>query len=110
MDLGTFSMSLAVKDIRASRAFYERLGFEVLDGNEEERWLVLRNGEAKIGLFQGMFDQNVLTFNPPDVRAVQRSLKIQGVSFLQEADEGGQGPASATLLDPDGNAILLDQF
>lgn len=110
MDLGHFSVSLAVKDLKASRAFYEKLGFVVFDGKEEENWLMLRSGEAKIGLFQGMFDRNLLTFNPPDVRAIQKAMKAKGVTFGLEADESAQGPAHATLTDPDGNPILLDQF
>jgi lactoylglutathione lyase len=110
MNLGTFSVSLAVKDIKASRVFYEKLGFEVIHGDEAQNWLILRNGDAKVGLFQGMFDNNVLTFNPSDVRAIQRDLKSKGVTFVMEADESGEGAAHATLLDPDGNAILLDQF
>ena len=110
MELGTFSLSLAVKDIKASRAFYEKFGFEAIAGDENQNWLILRNGDAKIGLFQGMFDQNVLTFNPTDVRGIQRNLKAQGITFALEADESTTGPAHASLLDPDGNAILLDQF
>ncbi|MCG8351932.1 MAG: VOC family protein [Chloroflexales bacterium] len=110
MDLGAFSVSLAVKDLKASRAFYEKLGFEVFDGKEEENWLMLRSGSTKIGLFQGMFEQNVLTFNPTDVRTIQRELKAQGVSFVREADETTDGSEHATLLDPDGNPILFDQF
>jgi catechol 2,3-dioxygenase-like lactoylglutathione lyase family enzyme len=109
MDLGTFSISLTVADIAASRAFYEAMGFEAVDGNQDDNWLILRNGEAKIGLFQGMFDQNVVTFNPPDVRAVQRAMKAAGLEFVLEADETSTGPAHATLLDPDGNPVLLDQ-
>ncbi|MBC7813831.1 MAG: VOC family protein [Burkholderiales bacterium] len=109
MELGTFSVSLAVKDIKASRAFYEKLGFEVIDGDEAQNWLILRNGEAKIGLFQGMFESNVLTFNPTDVRGIQKSLKGKGIAFGMEADEATSGPAHTTLVDPDGNAILLDQ-
>lgn len=110
MDLGVFSLSLAVKDIKASRAFYEKLGFEVMDGSEEQNWLMMRNGETKIGLFQGMFEQNVLAFHPTDVRSIQKHLKAQGVTFTLEADESTTGPAHATLLDPDGNPILIDQF
>lgn len=109
MDLGHFSVSLAVKDIKASRAFYEKFGFSVIDGVEEQNWLILKNGEAKIGLFQGMFDHNILTFNPLDVRAVQRALKAQGITLTLEADDSTTGPAHATLIDPDGNQILLDQ-
>lgn len=109
MDLGHFSVSLAVKDIKVSRAFYEKFGFTVIAGVEEQNWLILQNGEAKIGLFQGMFDHNILTFNPLDVRAVQRSLKAQGITLTLEADDSTTGPAHATLIDPDGNQILLDQ-
>jgi catechol 2,3-dioxygenase-like lactoylglutathione lyase family enzyme len=109
MELGTFSVSLAVRDIGVARAFYEKLGFTVIFGVEAERWLILQNGEAKIGLFQGMFEGHILTFNPLDVRAIQRALKAQGVTFTLEADETTTGPAHATLIDPDGNAILLDQ-
>jgi lactoylglutathione lyase len=111
MDLGTFSVSLAVKDIRASRAFYEKLGFEVFDGKEEDNWLMLRSGSTKIGLFQGMFDDNILTFNPTDARAIQKHLKAQGIAdFTLEADESTTGPAHFTLNDPDGNNIMFDQF
>jgi lactoylglutathione lyase len=110
MDLGSFSVSLAVKDIKASRAFYEKLGFEVVDGDESQNWLMMRHGSTKIGLFQGMFEQNVLTFNPADVRSIQKGLKAQGLAFALEADESTTGPAHASLLDPDGNPILLDQF
>lgn len=109
-ELGAFSVSLAVKDIQASREFYEKLGFEVFDGKQEENWLMLRNGSTKIGLFQGMFEHNTLTFNPPDVRAVQKQLKANGITFMQEADETTTGPAHAFLLDPDGNPVLFDQF
>jgi catechol 2,3-dioxygenase-like lactoylglutathione lyase family enzyme len=111
MDLGTFSVSLAVKDIRTSRAFYEKLGFTVFDGKEEDNWLMLRSGSTKIGLFQGMFDDNILTFNPADARAIQKHLKAQGITeFTLEADESTNGPAYFTLNDPDGNAIMFDQF
>lgn len=109
MDLGTFSVSLTVKDIKASRAFYEKLGFAVIDGKEEQRWLILGNGNAKIGLFQGMFDKNTLTFNPTDVRSIQSQLKSQGLRLTKEAKEDAKGPDFAALLDPDGNPILLDQ-
>ena len=108
MDLGTFSVSLAVKDIAASRAFYEALGFAAIAGDQAQSWLILKNGDAKIGLFQGMFDANILTFNPTDVRAIQATLKARGIALTLEA-VGEVGPAHATLLDPDGNAILLDQ-
>ncbi len=110
MELGDFSISLTVKDITVSRAFYEKLGFEVFDGKAEENWLMLRQGSTKIGLFQGMFDKNVLTFNPKDVRAIQKHLKSEDVTLIREADPGTEGAASITLLDPDGNPILFDQF
>jgi catechol 2,3-dioxygenase-like lactoylglutathione lyase family enzyme len=121
MNLGAFSISLAVKDLAASRAFYEKLGFEQVHGDQTQNWLILRNGETTIGLFQGMFDRNMLTFNPgwngqaeplkefEDIRAIQRRLKASGLSLTTEADESTTGPASLTLLDPDGNPILLDQ-
>lgn len=121
MQLGNFSVSLAVKDIAASRAFYETLGFAVLGGNQEQHWLILRNGSTVIGLFQGMFERNLLTFNPgwdgnantlpefTDIRDLQRTLKAHGVALLSEADETTSGPASLMLEDPDGNRILLDQ-
>ena len=121
MDLGAFSVSLSVKDIEASRAFYEKLGFEPVGGNIDDNWLILRNGDHVIGLFQGMFDKNMLTFNPgwnqqcketdsfTDVREIQRMLKEQGVELYGEADETSKGPASITLFDPDGNPILIDQ-
>lgn len=121
MDLGAFSVSLAVKDIAASRAFYEKLGFTVVGGNQERNWLVLRNGRHVLGLFQGMFEKNILTFNPgwdqnaapvdafTDVRELQRQLKAQGVMLVSEADESTTGPASFVAVDPDGNPILVDQ-
>ena len=121
MDLGAFSISLAVKDIEASRTFYERLGFEIFAGDISQNWLILKNGDHTIGLFQGMFEKNMLTFNPgwnqqgketdsfTDVREIQRSLKEQGVELYGEADETSKGPASITLFDPDGNPILIDQ-
>jgi catechol 2,3-dioxygenase-like lactoylglutathione lyase family enzyme len=121
MDLGAFSVSLSVKDIEASRDFYEKLGFEPVGGNADDNWLILRNGDHVIGLFQGMFDKNMLTFNPgwnqhcketdsfTDVREIQRMLKEQGVDLYSEADETSKGPASITLFDPDGNPILIDQ-
>jgi catechol 2,3-dioxygenase-like lactoylglutathione lyase family enzyme len=120
MDLGAFSVSLAVKDLVASRAFYEKFGFKAFAG-DGAHWQILRNGDHLIGLFQGMFEGNILTFNPgwdqdaqptaafTDVRALQRELKAQGVMLTTEADEGTTGPASFTCLDPDGNAILVDQ-
>lgn len=121
MELGAFSVSLAVKDIAASRAFYEKFGFEVVGGDAGGNWLILRNGAHTLGLFQGMFEKNTLTFNPgwdqearpleafTDIRQLQRQLKARGVSLLAEADEGGTGPASFIALDPDGNPILVDQ-
>lgn len=109
MDLGTFSVSLAVKDIKASRAFYEALGFEAFLGKEEQNWLILRNGVAIVGLFQGLFPNNLMTFNPTDVRGIQKALKAKGLAFVLEADENTTGPAHAMLTDPDGNTILIDQ-
>ena len=121
MELGNFSISLAVKDIEASRAFYEKFGFTVFGGNAAQKWLILKNGDHVIGLFQGMFDRNMLTFNPgwdsnanrldafTDVRDLQRALKAQGVQLLSEADESGSGPASFMAIDPDGNPVLVDQ-
>ncbi len=109
VNLGVFSVSLNVEDIKTSRAFYERMGFVAFAGDEAQRWLVLKNGDANIGLFQGMFESNILTFNPTDVRSVQRALKAAGASFLVQADESSRGPAHAVLSDPDGNVILLDQ-
>ena len=121
MKLGAFSVSLAVKDLEASRDFYEKLGFEVVGGDPSQNWQILRNGGHTIGLFQGMFDKNMLTFNPgwddeaqpvdayTDVRELQRRLKEAGVTLAVEADESGAGPASFVILDPDGNPILVDQ-
>lgn len=121
MRLGNFSISLAVKDIHASRAFYEKLGFQVVGGDAAKNWLVLKNETCKIGLFQGMFDKNTLTFNPgwdherntppefDDVREIQKSLRSQGLTLLNEADESSTGPAHLFLMDPDGNPILIDQ-
>lgn len=121
MDLGAFSISLAVKDIEASRKFYEKLGFKVFHGDAAQNWLILKNGAHVIGLFQGMFDKNILTFNPgwdqnaqklssfTDIRELQRRLKAQGVQLQQEADESTTGPASLIAVDPDGNPILVDQ-
>lgn len=117
MDLGQFSVSLTVKDLAASRAFYEKLGFEVYrhwpkgtPPGYEKSWVILQlQGGATIGLFHGMFDKNTLTFNPLDVRSVQRELKARGMAFTVEADEKTQGPAFVMLTDPDGNPVLLDQ-
>ena len=122
MDLGAFSISLTVKDLSASRAFYEKLGFEVTGGSPEANYLILMNGDAIIGLFQGMFDKNILTFNPgltnraerldefTDVREIQRGLKECGLDLTSEVDESTAGAGSVTLVDPDGNPILIDQF
>ena len=121
MQLGAFSISLAVKDIEASRQFYEKFGFTKFGGNQEHNWLILKNGDTIIGLFQGMFEKNILTFNPgwdsnaqkldsfTDVRELQRQLKAQGVQFTSEADESTTGPASFVAVDPDGNPVLVDQ-
>ena len=121
MQLGAFSISLAVKDLEASRQFYEKFGFEVFGGDASENWLILKNGDCVIGLFQGMFDKNILTFNPgwdsnahqlesfTDVREIQRQLRAQGVELVSEADESTTGPASFVAVDPDGNPILVDQ-
>ena len=120
MDLGQFSMSLAVKDISRSMDFYQKLGFEVVDGghmhmddafadSDTHSWRILKNGNAAIGLFQGMFEGNILTFNPEDLRPILKQLKESGVDFRSEADMTTKSPCSATLADPDGNAILLDQ-
>jgi hypothetical protein len=121
MRLGNFSVSLAVKDIHASRAFYENLGFRAIGGDAAKNWLIIQNETSTIGLFQGMFEKNTLTFNPgwdsacntlpdfDDVRKIQKSLKSQGVSPLAEADESSTSPASLLILDPDGNPILIDQ-
>lgn len=121
MQLGAFSISLAVKDLEVSHAFYEKLGFTVFGGDASQNWLILKNGSHVIGLFQGMFERNTLTFNPgwnqnaekldsfTDVRELQRQLKANGVELLSEADENTTGPASFMAVDPDGNPILVDQ-
>ena len=121
MQLGAFSVSLAVKDIQASREFYEKLGFEVVGGEQAQNWLILRNSGHTIGLFQGMFEENILTFNPgwddeaqplgsfTDIREIQRQLKSKGLQFISEADESTSGPGSFITQDPDGNTILVDQ-
>lgn len=121
MNLGNFSVSLAVKDLTASKAFYEKLGFKSIEGEAAQGWLIMKNDQCVIGLFQGMFEKNILTFNPgwdaegqpvdtyTDVRDIQKALKGDGVNLIQEADETTTGPASCTLLDPDGNPILIDQ-
>lgn len=121
MQLGAFSVSLAVKDIQASQSFYEKLGFTTFMGDAAQNWLILRNGDCVIGLFQGMFEDNILTFNPgwdgnaqplasfTDIRELQRQLKAKGVTLQKEADESSTGPASFVAVDPDGNPILVDQ-
>ena len=121
MNLGAFSISLAVKDIQASAAFYEKLGFKKFGGDITQNWLILKNGEHIVGLFQGMFEKNMLTFNPgwdqnakeleafTDVRELQQQLKAKGVELATKADEGTTGPASFVVIDPDGNPILVDQ-
>lgn len=121
MELGAFSVSLAVKDIEASKLFYEKLGFTVFAGDQSQNWIIMKNGANAVGLFQGMFEKNILTFNPgwssdaqqlsefTDVRELQRQFKDRGVVMLSEADESSTGPASLMMVDPDGNTILLDQ-
>ncbi|MCB9346316.1 MAG: VOC family protein [Lewinellaceae bacterium] len=121
MKLGNFSVSLNVKDINASKSFYENLGFSVFGGDIKQHWLIMKNENAIIGLFQGMFDKNMLTFNPgwdqnankldsfTDIRDLQRQLKDKGVRIETEADENTSGPASFIVIDPDGNPILVDQ-
>ena len=121
MELGAFSISLSVKDIDVSKSFYEKFGFTVFGGDASQNWLILKNGDTIIGLFQGMFEKNMLTFNPgwnadaqtlgtfTDVRELQRQLKAEGVELLNEADESSTGPASFMAVDPDGNPILVDQ-
>lgn len=121
MQLGAFSISLAVRDLAASRAFYEKFGFTVFGGDAAQRWLILKNGDTVIGLFEGMFERNMLTFNPgwdsnarklasyADVRELQRQAKAQGVTLASEADETTTGPASFIAIDPDGNPVLFDQ-
>lgn len=108
MDLGRFSVSLAVEDLARSRAFYEALGFEQVAGVPEQNWIILQNGDAKIGLFQGMFEENILTFNPSDARAIQKVVTAAGYA-LEKATEDGEGPTHFVLKDPDGNVILVDQ-
>jgi catechol 2,3-dioxygenase-like lactoylglutathione lyase family enzyme len=121
MQLGAFSISLSVKDIKASKSFYEKLGFTVFGGDIDQNWLILKNGEHVIGLFQGMFEKNILTFNPgwdqeaqplesfEDVRGIHQKLQSQGVEIVHEENLGAEGPASFMILDPDGNPILIDQ-
>lgn len=121
MELGAFCISLTVKDLEASRSFYEKFGFKIVGGSADQNWLVLKNGDHKIGLFQGMFQKNILTFNPgwdqnahklasfTDVRELQRQLKAQGVQLQVEADESTTGPGHFIAVDPDGNPVLVDQ-
>ncbi len=121
VQLGTFCLSLSVKDIKASKAFYEKLDFEVVNGNIEQKWLVLQNGTTKVALMQGLIERNTLTFNPgvtpmretledfQDVRELQGTLKARGIEFRTEADETTTGPAYFEIVDPDGNPILVDQ-
>jgi lactoylglutathione lyase len=121
MELGTFSISLSVKDIEASKLFYEKLGFTVFGGDQSQNWIIMKNGDHAIGLFQGMFEKNILTFNPgwnsdaqeldkfTDVRELQRQLKDLGVEMISQADENSTGPGSFMIIDPDGNTILVDQ-
>ncbi|WMI64662.1 VOC family protein [Aestuariibaculum sp. YM273] len=121
MTLGAFSISLSVKDIKASKHFYETLGFSVFAGDMDKKYLIMKNGNALIGLFEGMFENNILTFNPgwdenakpldtfDDVRTIQKHLKSSGILLKSEANETTSGPASCVVLDPDGNAILIDQ-
>jgi lactoylglutathione lyase len=121
MEVGAFSVSLSVKDLEASKAFYKKLGFHVFGGDSAQNWLIMKNGDHVIGLFQGMFEGNILTFNPgwdqdankldsfTDVRDLQRELKARGLNIENEADESTTGPASFMVVDPDGNPILIDQ-
>jgi len=121
MKLGAFSVSLSVKDINKSKTFYEDLGFKVFGGNITQNWLIMKNESCVIGIFQGMFENNILTFNPgwdqnaqnlnsfTDIRDIQKQLKAKGIKILSEADETSEGPASFTIEDPDGNPILVDQ-
>ncbi|MBL4813562.1 MAG: VOC family protein [Rhodobacteraceae bacterium] len=121
MDLGAFSISLTVKDLAASEAFYSKLGFANAGGDAAQGWLIMRNGTTTIGLFHGMFDSNIMTFNPgwgpnaqpidayTDIRDLQKEMKAAGITLTSEADESTKGPASLMLTDPDGNTILIDQ-
>ena len=121
MELGAFSVSLAVKDLEASRSFYEKLGFSPFHGDASQGWLILKNDDKVIGLFQGMFEKNTMTFNPgwdgdanavesfTDIRDLQRQLKAEGMEFVAEVDEAGSGPGSFIIVDPDGNPIFFDQ-
>jgi catechol 2,3-dioxygenase-like lactoylglutathione lyase family enzyme len=121
MELGAFSISLNVKDLEESKTFYEKIGFQVFGGDAEQNWLIMKNGDHIIGLFHGMFERNILTFNPgwdqdsdrldsfTDVRDLQREFKSRGVTFEEEADESTTGPAHFVVIDPDGNPIMIDQ-
>lgn len=121
MNLGCFSISLTVKDLKASKEFYEKIGFEVFHGDENQGWFIMKNGQTNLGLFQGMFDKNMLTFNPgwdqnaqqlddfKDVRELIKALESKGLSVEYKIEDGSKGPASCTLMDPDGNPILIDQ-
>jgi lactoylglutathione lyase len=121
MSIGTFSVSLAVKDIKVSKGFYEKLGFRVFGGVESQNWLIMQNGDCTIGLFQGMFEKNILTFNPgsnekaeeidsfKDIRSLQEEFREKGIQFSSEVDVTSEGPGSFTMEDPDGNVILVDQ-
>lgn len=119
MEFGNFSVSLAVKDVATSQAFYEKLGFKVIDGGhmreefpdkEGERWRIMQKETVNIGLFEGMFEKNIMTFNPPDVRSIQKKLKSEGIALITEADPDAEGPGFITLEDPDGNQIMFDQW
>ncbi|NHE58207.1 VOC family protein [Cyclobacterium plantarum] len=121
MNLGAFSISLNVKDLKTSRDFYEKLGFSEFGGDLKKNYLIMKNGNALVGLFQGMFENNLLTFNPgwdenaqklkqfDDIRSIQKKLKEEGISLVTEADESSSGPGSFVVMDPDGNTILVDQ-
>lgn len=121
MKIGAFSLSLNVNNILVSKAFYEKIGFEVFHGDVEQKWLIMKNEDAVIGLFEGMFDKNILTFNPgwnangqevnpfTDLRQLQREWKEKGVEFIDEVDENTSGPGSFIIIDPDGNPIMIDQ-
>ncbi len=121
MELGTFSISLNVKDIKVSKSFYEKLGFQVFSGDMKQNWLIMKNGDHTIGLFQGMFSKNIMTFNPgwdkngktldafTDVRNLQREIKARGIKIETETDESTTGPVSFIIIDPDANPILIDQ-
>lgn len=121
MELGAFSISLSVKDLQASKAFYEKFGFKEFGGDATQNWLIMKNGPHLIGLFQGMFEENILTFNPgwdqdarplesfTDVRELQKELRARGLTFFNEADETTSGPESFVVVDPDGNPVLVDQ-